>query len=229
MTVVAVPSSVGSVTDRTDDIQRVHDAHAELVAHLDEMSGTGAADPAQPSLLPGWTRGHVLSHLAGNARSFVRQLAGAERGEPAERYPGGVEFRDAEIEQGANRSWDDLVEDVRSSAADLDSALDRHTRWDVPGIDADGGELPTSEVPFRRLRETVVHHADLGDAGYTADEWPADYVREELRRLEMIWNARRSMGTTGLPPLALAARPVRRLQWLLGRAEIEGLDPAGIF
>ena len=217
------------MTDRTTDIQLLHAAHAALVEYLDALTGTDAAEPALPSLLPGWSRGHVLTHIAGNARSFLRQLEGAERGEPAERYPGGDEFRNAEIERGKGRPWPELVDDVRTSAADLDAALVRHTRWEVPGLNADGSQLPTTEVPFRRLRETVVHHADVGDPGYTAADWPAEYVREELRRQEMTWNARRPMGTTGLPQLALAAPPVLRLQWLLGRAEIEGLAPAGVF
>jgi maleylpyruvate isomerase len=217
------------VTDRTTDIQRVHDAHAVLLAHLDAMTGTDAADPSAPSLLPGWTRGHLLTHIAGNARSFIRQLEGAESGVPAERYPGGDAFRDDEIARGAGRSWDELVADVRTSAEELDAALDRNLRWDVPGINTDGSELPTHEVPFRRVRETVVHHADLGDPGYTGEQWPAEYVREELRRQEMTWNARRPMGTTGLPEAALKAPPVLRLQWLLGRAEIDDLGPAGVF
>ena len=223
------PRSVPGVKHRTTDIARVHDAHAVLLAHLDAMTGTDAADPSVPSLLPGWTRGHLLTHIAGNARSFIRQLEGAESGVSAERYPGGDAFRDDEIARGAGRSWEELVADVRTSAEELDAALDRHQRWDVPGINTDGSELPTHEVPFRRVRETVVHHADLGDPGYTAEQWPAEYVREELRRQEMTWNARRPMGATGLPDAALKASPVLRLRWLLGRAEIDGLGPAGVF
>jgi maleylpyruvate isomerase len=217
------------VTDHTTGIGRVHDAHTALLAHLDEMTGTDDADPSAPSRLPGWTRGHVLAHIAGNARSFLRQLAGAESGHPAQRYPGGDTFRDREIEQGALRSWAESVADVRTSAHDLDAALGRHLRWDVPGINTDGSELPTHEVPFRRLRETLVHHADLGVPGYTAADWPDEYVREELRRQEMTWNARRPMGATGLPEAARMAPPVQRLQWLLGRAEIDGLGPANVF
>ena len=43
----------------------------------------------EPSLLPGWTRGHVLTHLARNADSQRHVLEAAVRGAPAERYPGG--------------------------------------------------------------------------------------------------------------------------------------------
>jgi hypothetical protein len=72
-----------------------------------------------------------------------------------------------------------------------------------------------------------VHHADLG-IGYSWSDWDAQYVRLELARLTMLWASRKPMGLTGLPAQALAAPPHRRVAWLLGRAEIEGLTAAGI-
>ena len=45
----------------------------------------------------------------------------------------------------------------------------------------------------------------------------------------MSWRARRPMGMGPLPSAALEATPTRRLGWLTGRAEIDGLAPAGIF
>jgi hypothetical protein len=44
----------------------------------------------------------------------------------------------------------------------------------------------------------------------------------------MLWNSRQSMGLTGLPAPALAVDEHLRLAWLLGRADIEGLGPAGL-
>ncbi len=92
-----------------------------------------------------------------------------------------------------------------------------------------GEAVPHADLPFRRLREVVVHHADLGDDGFTPEDWPSDYVREELRRMEMLYNARKPMGVSGLPEAARRAEPLPRLCWLLGRADIEGLAPAGVF
>ena len=77
-------------------------------------------------------------------------------------------------------------------------------------------------------RSWWLHHADLG-LGYTFDDMPAQYVRLELRRMEMLWRSRRPMGLTSLPPEAMAEPPARRLAWLLGRAAIDGLPPAGIY
>lgn len=81
---------------------------------------------------------------------------------------------------------------------------------------------PGAEAPLLRWRDVVVHHTDLG-VGYDWDDWPADYVRLDLERMTMLWNSRRPMGLTGLPPLALQAPPAQRLAWLLGRARIDGV------
>jgi maleylpyruvate isomerase len=211
------------------DIGRVGDAHTVLVDHLDAMTGQAGADPTLPSLLPGWTRGHLLTHLARNADSFVRVLEAARRGAVAAQYEGGVEGRNADIEAGSTRDWDSLVADIRSSAWRLDDVFATQDRWDLAMTNSAGEAVPHSELPSRRLREVVVHHADLGDDGYTPADWPSDYIREELRRMEMVYNARRPMGVTGLPEAALRATPIERLCWLLGRGEIAGLEPAGVF
>jgi maleylpyruvate isomerase len=215
--------------ERQRDVERVHDAQTALVDHLEAMTGEPGADPKLPSLLPGWTRGHVLTHIARNADSFVRLLDAARRGEVVEQYEGGAEARNAAIEAGATRDWERLVADVRSSAWQLEETFASQDRWDLAMINPRGEAVPHSDLPFRRLREVVVHHADVGDAGYTPADWPADYVREDLRRMEMLYTARQPMGVSGLPEPALQAEPLARLCWLLGRAEIAGLEPAGVF
>ena len=97
---------------RQRDIARVHDAHQALTEHLVVMTDGAGADAALPSLLPGWTRGHVLTHIARNADSFVRLLEAAGRGEVVTQYARGVEGRNADIEAGATREWATLVDDV---------------------------------------------------------------------------------------------------------------------
>lgn len=211
------------------DIGWVHRAHRDLIVHLGEMAGSVGADPAQQSLLPSWTRGHVLTHIARNADSFVRVLHAAERGEVVGQYQGGVEGRNADIEAGAGRDWDTLVEDVRATAERLEAVFANQARWDLAMTNSMGDRVEHSDIPYRRLREVLIHHADLGDDGFTPESWSAEYVREELRRMEMLYNARKPMGTTGLPEEALEAPPLQRLCWLLGRTSIEGVQPAGIF
>jgi len=44
-------------------------------------------DLREPSLLPGWTRGHVLAHVAGSADAMRSLLAGARPGRTARPTP----------------------------------------------------------------------------------------------------------------------------------------------
>jgi len=207
------------------DIAGAAAAHQRLLAHLDECD---EAAPDRPSLLPGWTIGHVLTHLARNADSFMRMFEGAERGDVVEQYVGGAEGRAREIEEGSTRPWGELVDDVRHSIWRLEQTWSTHTRWSGEGHSVSRGLVPVADLPFGRWRETEVHHVDLG-LGYTFQDWPSDYVRKDLRRMQMLWDSRKPMGMTGLPPAALAAPPHQRLAWLLGRGAIDGLPEAGIF
>ena len=126
-----------------------------------------------PSLLPGWTRGHVLAHIARSADGISRTLSGALRGERVPRYPGGSAGRAADIEAGSTRGFAELTADVRESA-------DRLDRLFAAIADADGWDLPTEDLPAReyvvsRWREVEIHRVDLAGA-YTADQWPAEFV-----------------------------------------------------
>jgi maleylpyruvate isomerase len=184
-------------------------------------------DVTAPSLLPRWTIGHVLTHLARNADSMTWALEASERSELADRYPGGVEGRNADIEAGAGRPAPEQVADVTTTDARLDAAFAAHTRWDGQCRELTGRVISVDQLVFLRWREVEVHRHDLG-LGYEPEDWPAEYARVELNELTMRWNARRPMGLTGLPTAALAAPEPVRLAWLLGRAEITGLEPAGV-
>lgn len=92
---------------------------AALVLGLEAERWTDA-DVRAPSMLPGWTRGHVLTHIARNADSIARTLSGALRGEIVARYPHGPDGRNADIEAGAGRGVTELIADVRDSADRLD-------------------------------------------------------------------------------------------------------------
>jgi maleylpyruvate isomerase len=208
------------------DVAGAAAAHQGLLAMLDAIATAGALDGSAPSRLPGWSVGHVLTHLARNADSIGRVLAAAERGETVFRYAPGQ--RDTEIESGATRPADELVADVRATIWRLEQAWSTHTRWDGRSREGPDRELEVSQLVFARWREVEVHRVDLG-LGYEPADWPAEYVRKDLRLMEMRWNARRPMGMTGLPPEALAAPPHERLAWLLGRTAIADLEPAGVF
>lgn len=185
------------------------------------LSDVGAVDPARSSLLPGWTVGHVLTHIARNADSHVAMLSGSPQ------YERGAEGRAADIEAGARRPWGDLVADVAAAGVGLTSAYAGHAAWDGEA-QSGGGLRPMTMLPQLRQREVELHRIDLG-LGYEFASLPRDYVRRELRILEMLWNARQPMGLTGLPPAALTLRPTDRLAWLTGRLDVDGLAPSGLF
>jgi maleylpyruvate isomerase len=80
------------------------------------LEGLEDATARNPSLLPGWSVGHLLTHLARNADSVVWRLAGGAGGEQRDQYPGGMTQRHNDIEDGAGRPAGELVLDVRRTS-----------------------------------------------------------------------------------------------------------------
>jgi uncharacterized protein (TIGR03083 family) len=179
-------------------------AHRRLEAMLDRVDDAMAR---RPSRLPSWTVGHVLTHLARNADSHTRMLDAALAGGAVEQYAGGHEQRSRDIDAGARRPASELREDVRAADVALEEAWARMSPggWAGHGL-AEGIEWSCRLLPFHRWREVEIHHVDLG-LGYSAADWPQEYVAREL-------------------PLVLATLPGRLasetersvLAWLLGRA-----------
>jgi maleylpyruvate isomerase len=200
-------------------------AHAAVIAQAATLSDDQVA---QRSLLPGWTVGHVLTHIARNADGHVHMLEAAMRGEIAPMYPGGRDQRTADIEAGAKRAADELAADVVGTCARLEATWEAMPAdaWAGRGVTF-AGEVTMSELLFVRRREVTVHHADLG-LGFSWSDWDEEYVRLDLGRSTMLWASRKPMGLTDLPAEAKAVPSRHRLAWLLGRADIDDLAPAGI-
>ena len=158
--VVATTRYLGALSDLTDDDMRA------------------------PSLLPGWTRGHVVTHLARNADAFCNLLHWAESGREHYMYES-AERRDADIEAGAGRSAHDLRVDASASAGRFLQAINE---LDVRHEDAMvsreplGPTFPARDIANRRLIEVQVHHADLG-VGYSAADWSPEFCDLLLSRV----------------------------------------------
>jgi maleylpyruvate isomerase len=130
-----------------------------------------------PSLLPDWTRGHVLTHIARNADGICDTLAGALRGEIVDRYRS-WDARNSDIDEGAGRPFAALVADVRDAAERLDrvlGAIGNADGWELPTEHGD----PAGAWVFRRWREVEMHRVDLA-ADYSPDRWPALFVTSVL-------------------------------------------------
>ncbi|GAB4098744.1 maleylpyruvate isomerase family mycothiol-dependent enzyme [Sinomonas halotolerans] len=125
------------------------------------------------SVLPGWTRGHVLAHVAGVCNGMARQLEYAARGELIPLYDGGAEGRNREIEEGAPSSADEHRE--RTSAA-LDRALAAFRTlegrdWERPISYRDGA---VRDGGLALWRELVIHRTDLG-TGESHHGWEPEF------------------------------------------------------
>ena len=198
-------------------------SHQRLLQTLDGLTDEQCR---QPSMLAGWSRGHVLSHLANNAYSHLRMFEAASRGEETEQYEGGKPTRDAQIEAWSSLSAHELIGHVRASIYALEGAWASATptTWSGFGIKshAGGARVAITDLMLMRWCETEVHHADL-DLDYSLENWDSTFVRFELERQLMIWNSRKSMGLTVLPEVAAKLSPNQRLAWLLGRIAVDGL------
>jgi maleylpyruvate isomerase len=220
-------------------LTRVEDAQQRLNATVAKLTD---ADAAAPSLLPGWTRGHVLSHLARNADGLASLLRWARTGEQTPMYPS-QEARDAAIEAGAGRPAAELAADVRACAAALAAEAARMPD-DAGSVQVRrtpvGEPFPASAVPMKRLTETEIHHVDLA-AGYGYRDWPREFVADVLPAVAEFFREREDapavrLTVTGesqtylLGPAGAASPVLVRgaadnvLAWLLGRHTGEGLE-----
>lgn len=166
--------------------------------HTDWLVATASAlsDGGGPSLCAGWTRGHILTHIARNADGMCAMVRAALDGTGETMYAS-QERRDADIDGGSGRAMAALVADVRETGARVADALAR-----LDGIGADvrvdrlpgGPQFRAVDLPRMRLREVVYHHVDL-DAGFGFEDVEPELVATFLQ-LEA--------GRAGLPAMTLA-------------------------
>jgi maleylpyruvate isomerase len=184
---------------------------------------------AAPSLLPGWTRGHVLTHLARHADAMTNLLTWARTGVETPAYPS-MAARAAGIEAGAGRPLAAQLADLRETherMADAAAAMPAEAwAFHIPGRNHLAAALP-----WVRLREVEVHHVDLG-TGYTPTDWTDAFALRLLR--EAVHDAPRDAPAMVLRPYGIAhpltigaagdapvvGGPTRALAaWLTGRGD----------
>jgi maleylpyruvate isomerase len=137
-------------------------------------------DLRQPSLLPGWTRAHVLAHLARGADAMRDLLIGARS---AQQRPGyaSSQARAEAIERGAGLAARDLIADVAAAAMAFRTVARQlpEDAWAFSVRILGSAPFPAAELLTRRLVEVELHHCDLG-AGYKPADWPAVFAAMDL-------------------------------------------------
>ncbi|GGO81468.1 maleylpyruvate isomerase family mycothiol-dependent enzyme [Wenjunlia tyrosinilytica] len=226
--------------DPAEDLLAVRDATKQL---LDAVAQLDAAAVGEPSRLPGWTRGHVLAHIARNADSLVNLLTWATTGEETPQYESG-QRRNADIEAGSGRPLEEQIADLHASANRFWEAAQAFPpqAYAAQVVMRSGQVIAAAEIPWRRLIEVNLHHVDLG-IGWTTEQLPAEFVARELAFVMDGLHAHDGIATVRLQdsetgetwdigaaekPEATVSGPKHALLgWVTGRSAGEGLvvDP----
>jgi maleylpyruvate isomerase len=142
------------------------------------------------SLLPGWTRAHVLAHVARNADALVNLLTWARTGVETPMYPS-PEARDAGIAETVKLSPDELRAEVLHATERLAAAVREmpDAAWSAEVRTNQGRAVPAREVPWMRCREIWVHAVDL-DSGVTFEEVPEDVQAALIDDVFRMWERR---------------------------------------
>lgn len=192
------------------------------------------ADLAAPSLLPGWTNGHVAAHVARNAEAVERLLLWARTGVETPMYASS-DARNADIERDADRPAEVQVADVLATAQSLARTLGTlgGDAWGAQVRTVQGRQIPASDLPWMRVREVWLHAVDIGAS---IEDLPPDLADAMLTDVAASFDAK-----DGAPGLRLSTATGRELivgdggagvsgpvaellGWLVGRSSGDGLD-----
>jgi maleylpyruvate isomerase len=207
------------------------ESERHLLAALDQPPEWAA----QPSALPGWSRGHVVAHLLGNAEGLLNLISWARSGTRTPMYPS-RDARSAAIDERSqwplSRLRDALAETAEefgAACADLVEPLAAHDL--EMGF---GASVEAWEIPMMRVREIEIHRVDLAD-GYTADDWSGRFTLRTMAQVHRTFTARGDMPVASLratntgrvwsfdesePPSSkpdLLGHEADLLAWLIGR------------
>ena len=166
----------------TASTEQLRTASQRLVLTVDALA---EHDWTAPSLLPGWTRAHVVAHLALNGEAFAGAVGGVLRGERVPMYVSD-QRRDGDIETLATAPPAELRGRLVAAVEAADAAL--VALGEAPAAVSDtvidrtpdgDRHFPVSQIGTMRLRELEIHHVDLG-SGYSPADWPAEFTETLL-------------------------------------------------
>ncbi|MEU7604724.1 maleylpyruvate isomerase family mycothiol-dependent enzyme [Streptomyces sp. NPDC040724] len=179
------------MTDHVHDLRSVREATDRLLTAVAKMDDAALAEESH---LPGWTRGHILAHLARNADALVNVFEGRPMYESAS-------ARDADIARDAGRSLEEHLADLRDSGARFLATTEPDQDWSRTVELRNGVTDLAANVPFRRWVEVDLHHVDL-NIGYELHHLPEEFTDREIAFLADRWS-----GRPDVPPVTLRAMP----------------------
>ncbi|WP_318207190.1 MULTISPECIES: maleylpyruvate isomerase family mycothiol-dependent enzyme [unclassified Streptomyces] len=216
--------------DHESDLAHVRAATERLLTAAASLDNAAAAEPSR---LPGWTRGHVLAHIARNADALVNVLQGLPM------YPDAA-TRDADIERDSGRPLDVQLADLRETADRFQAVGAEPADWSRT-VELRNGVLDSaSRIPFRRWVEVDLHHVDLG-IGYELEDLPEEFTHREIDFLADRFAGLETVPTTALwtddgrvwqtggtaGGVVVTGSPVEILGWLAGRRDGSALKTKG--
>lgn len=222
------------MNDHVHDLAAVREATDRLLAAVGELDNAALAEPSR---LPGWTRGHILAHLSRNADAIVNVLSGRPMYASAD-------ARDSDIERGAPRPLDIQLTDLRDSAARFQDTAAAPADFNRVVELRNGVKDLASRIPFRRRVEIELHHIDL-DIGYEPSDLPQDFVAAETAFLAERFREHPDVPALVLAPaggepltsgrapdgtgreITVAGPGAELMAWLAGRSDGARLDSGG--
>ena len=215
-----------------DGVRKLDDEWARVIG------GLGEPELRAPSALPGWSRAHVLAHLARNADGLQNLLTWANTGVETPMYAS-PEARDADIEAGAQRGAADILADFVASAGRFEqyAAGMPDDAWAREARNRQGQPVTGAVVVRMRLSELTIHLADL-DRGYDLDRvlgllgpLADDVVRHaissraaHLPALHLVAEGTGEWTMGAAPGATVRGTGGQLLAWLSGRSGGEALD-----
>lgn len=206
------------MTGRTDTGQTLAWSREGMQAVLSAVAALPDAGLREPSRLPGWSRAHVLAHLARNADALVNLLIWARTGVETPMYASRA--RDSDIATGAALPPGRLRVELELSEAGFQAASEQlpSVGWAAVVRTGQGRQVTADQVPWLRAREAWLHLVDLG-VGVETTEFPPLLVDELLAEVTASFS-----GRPGIPSLLLGESGSPRTWSVEGTGDPERWD-----
>jgi maleylpyruvate isomerase len=181
-------ATVGGMQPPTVTLETITEAHQCLNEFVSSLSDEQLRSPSR---LPGWTVGHVVAHVALNARAFERAARSAMASSPSTMYDS-VDSRNADIERHSTLTTTEATLLVSAACAAMEAV------WGELFTGVDSGTFPASildtqtatasghpefeinQIMLRRLREVEVHSIDCGIRTRSIDSWSSSFVDADI-------------------------------------------------